>query len=272
MPIAESVLNFVAGPVGDVAGAYLQDHFNRASAKRSMQFQEHMSSSAYQRAAVDLDKAGLNRVLAVGNPASSPAGASLPSSVPALGSSFNTGRVAGAQAANLKSQTDLNLANVGLVQQSTAKAEAETAESLQRALTGASQQRLNDANRVLSELSATKTPYEIQHLLAQVRSLDASAGAAGASQKQLEALSRVTGVSADVLEVLRSATVAIKPVVDYAASKLESLGRATANDDFFGRIGSYMGSEFFRWRYGNSADRGYPGFDRKHLPPRVPFK
>jgi len=33
-----------------------------------------MSSTAYQRAAVDLDKAGLNRILALGSPASSPGG------------------------------------------------------------------------------------------------------------------------------------------------------------------------------------------------------
>jgi len=33
-----------------------------------------MSSTAYQRAAIDLDKAGLNRILALGSPASSPGG------------------------------------------------------------------------------------------------------------------------------------------------------------------------------------------------------
>lgn len=33
-----------------------------------------MSSTAYQRAAVDLNKAGLNRILALGSPASSPGG------------------------------------------------------------------------------------------------------------------------------------------------------------------------------------------------------
>lgn len=272
MPFPEALLNFAAGPVGDIAGAYLQDHFNRASAKRSMQFQEHMSSTAFQRSAADLDAAGLNRVLALGSPASTPAGASLPTSVPALGSSLSGARVAAEQTKNIASQTSLNVANQGLVQANTAKAEAETAEAIQRTRTGLSQELLNNANQALSELQATKTPHEINYLLAQVRHLDATASSATASAAQLRELARVTGVSADTLEVLRAAVVAAKPMVEYAAGKLESLGRATANDDFFGRIGSYLGSEFFRWRYGNSADRGYPGFDRKNLPPRVPFK
>ena len=51
---------------------------NRAQmqlAREQMDFQERMSSTAYQRAAEDLEAAGLNRILALGSPATSPHGA-----------------------------------------------------------------------------------------------------------------------------------------------------------------------------------------------------
>jgi len=58
-------------------GASKQNKANMAMAQRQMDFQERMSSSAYQRATADMRKAGLNPLLAYSQGgASAPAGAS----------------------------------------------------------------------------------------------------------------------------------------------------------------------------------------------------
>lgn len=73
----------IAGAI-DLAGGYLgykgqkeANAQNLAIAREQMAFQERMSNTAYQRAAKDMEKAGLNRILALGSPASSPGGSAL---------------------------------------------------------------------------------------------------------------------------------------------------------------------------------------------------
>jgi flagellar biosynthesis GTPase FlhF len=67
--------------VGAIASGVLgnmgQSSANKTNVNLNAQnrrFQERMSSTAYQRSAKDLEKAGLNRILALGGPSSSPQG------------------------------------------------------------------------------------------------------------------------------------------------------------------------------------------------------
>lgn len=72
--------------LGAVGGDVVSGAFNAYSAKQNRRFQQMMSNTAYQRAAADLEKAGLNRILALGSPASTPGGSV--ASMAGLGSSI----------------------------------------------------------------------------------------------------------------------------------------------------------------------------------------
>lgn len=157
----------VIGAAASLIGSAIQNRSNKKEAEKNRNFQEEMSSTAYQRSADDLEAAGLNRVLALGSPASTPSGAQAIADVPDLGSAVQTG----IHAASAKQQIEQSKAEERLLDQR--KNESMTSEHLmqEQAIREQTQANLNrrqairedtqaDLNRTNTRLNSAKAIKE----------------------------------------------------------------------------------------------------------------
>lgn len=92
----------VIGGALDLAGGLFGADQSKKLAREQMAFQERMRATQYQVAADDMEKAGLNRILALGSPAGTPSGARAQIGNVAEGVA-NSARALG----RLKAETDL---------------------------------------------------------------------------------------------------------------------------------------------------------------------
>lgn len=180
--------------------------FNAFEAEENRDFQSDMSNSQYQRAAKDLEKAGLNRVLALGGGASTPSGAQASSSENFMG---NYTQAASAKAAIAQAEA----------QTKAIAAQEEAAEA------AASNTRTQEAN------SKALLPYQIEQLKAQAAQQNSAAvlGSENAAIARMEKAKQ---------EVIKSGYEAGAPLVKKAVEMVPATAKQVMNapNDFFNAL------------------------------------
>ena len=129
---------FLGGPVGAAIGSIGSGLFDRRSARKERQHREAREDSAYQRAAADMEKAGLNRILALGSPAASAASAS--ASMPDIGS-------AGVGGAEQERKRKAQPAELRLMEEQIGNVAAQTQASSAQAAQSRTQAQLNTSTK-----------------------------------------------------------------------------------------------------------------------------
>lgn len=115
---------------GDIGGSLIGGAFNAHEASKNRKFQDKLSKTQFQRAAKDLDAAGLNRVLALGSPAPTPSGATASMEAPKPGSTGIAASTAKQAIAQGKAQENLIKAQEAMTHDQATNLNAQTAKAL----------------------------------------------------------------------------------------------------------------------------------------------
>ena len=177
----------VIGGLGNIAGGLLgasgardANRMNWQIARENRAWQERMSNTAMQRAAVDAEAAGLNRILALGKPASTPAGnvATMQNEKKFLGEQVSAAASTAMQLKNMREQNKL-------LREQQQNVEADTAKKWNEADFVAE-------NTMLNALQQVKTREETQEVIARARNLRAQYGGTVSESKMKEIEARLT--------------------------------------------------------------------------------
>lgn len=140
--------------LGSAASGLISSAFGAHQADKNRDFQKMMSNTAYRRAARDLEAAGLNRILALGSPATTPAGVIGSMSMPDLGATMNQAQATDQSIAESKDrqrvidkQVDQLLAEIERVKQQTETESARTKKEGHLANMAENQQAVSDVTR-----------------------------------------------------------------------------------------------------------------------------
>lgn len=211
--------------IGGLAGAGVDALFGGYQAHRNREFQRDMANTQYQRAAKDLEKAGLNRILALGSPAPTTQGAMAPPT------RFSEAAIQGASAKQQievgKAQADLMRENAALAVAQRDQAEANAAKA--RAETLSTMELLPlQKEQMSSQADQSRQQAELNRVNALLGGLEQD------KQKVLKSLYTVFGpMILDVIRTVRdsfsSATDARTPFPDAVQRVLESMDSSAAN-------------------------------------------